>query len=110
MYMVFGQKMARRQFSIFITFSDVFACPYVACIFLADYNQNLIFYEFLSCSKFHKKAKHTCTIWYYFCVCIGISKEVESPVRPVTPTRGTNKEVELSDTASPVKKTFIRTR
>ena len=58
--------------------------------------------------KLLKNSKHI--IWYYFCVCIGISKEVESPVRPVTPTRGTNKEVELSDTASPVKKTFTPTR
>ena len=48
--MVFGQfssKMTRREFSIFIIFSDAYTCFYVEYQVSADSDQIWIFYEFL---------------------------------------------------------------
>ena len=42
-----SSKMARREFSIFIIFSDTYTCSYVVYQVLADSDHNLIFYEFL---------------------------------------------------------------
>ena len=44
-------KMTRREFSIFIIFSDAYTCSYVTLKVLADSNQNWIFYEFLKLLK-----------------------------------------------------------
>ena len=52
--MVLGQilsKMTKREFSIFIIFSDTYTCPYVALKFSADSDQIWIFYEFLKLLK-----------------------------------------------------------
>ena len=43
--------MARREFFIFIIFSDAYTCSYVTLKVLADSNQNWIFYEFLKLLK-----------------------------------------------------------
>ena len=39
--------MTRREFSIFIIFSDTYTCTYVVYKVRADSDQNWIFYEFL---------------------------------------------------------------
>ena len=43
--------MTRREFSIFIIFSDTYTCSYVVFQFWADSDQNMIFYEFLKLLK-----------------------------------------------------------
>ena len=43
--------MTRREFSIFIIFSDTYTCSYVVFQFWADSDQNWIFYEFLKLLK-----------------------------------------------------------
>ena len=48
--MVIGQissKMTRREFSIFIIFSDTYTCSYVEYQVSADSDQIWIFYKFL---------------------------------------------------------------
>ena len=44
-------KMTRREFFIFIIFSDAYTCSYVTLKVLADSNQIWIFYEFLNLLK-----------------------------------------------------------
>ena len=46
-----SSKMARREFSIFIIFSDTYTCSYVIFQIWADSDQVWIFYKFLKLLK-----------------------------------------------------------
>ena len=53
--------MKRREFTIFITFSDTCTCTYVVYKVWADSDQNCIFTNFLSCSKIGSKSLYYST-------------------------------------------------